>query len=310
MKTQITRWNPFQEMEQLQNRLAQLWNEEPFRFANGQKEAVTMADWTPKVDIVEDDKEFLIKAELPDMKREDVKVVVEDNVLTVSGERRQEKEEKGKRFHRVECDYGSFTRSFTLPPSTMGDKVTAEFKDGALRSTCRRTPSRPPARTWKSKSPETPNEARPTSSSARAPFSGLAPRNHLKRPPMKTSRGKSAHVAPPSASSHRTAAGEWNWHYRTLVALRDHLLGCSGDREREPIQAMEPPSLHAEDFAADVYDRKLAAALPTNLAVALREVQDALARIKDGTYGRCENTGRRIPAALLQARPWRRSRDA
>lgn len=132
MNTQITRWNPMKEMEQMQKRLESLWNE-PFRVGNGLGEALTVAEWTPHVDIVEDDKEFLIKADLPDMKREDVKVTVDENVLTIAGERRHDKEEKTKRYHRIECEYGSFARSFTLPPGTLGDKVAAEFKDGVLR---------------------------------------------------------------------------------------------------------------------------------------------------------------------------------
>lgn len=133
MKTQMTRWNPFREMEQMQKRLSSLWDSDPFRLTNGQKETLTVAEWSPNVDIVEDEKEFVIKAELPDTKREDVKVMVEEGVLTISGERRQEKEEKNKRYHRIECEYGSFARSFTLPPGTAGDKVAAEFKDGVLR---------------------------------------------------------------------------------------------------------------------------------------------------------------------------------
>ena len=134
MNTQITRWNPIKEMEQMQRRMSSLWNWEPFRItADGQEEALTVADWSPRVDIVENEKEFIIKAELPDMKREDVKVTVDEDVLTLSGERRQEKEEKNQRYHRVECEYGSFSRSFTLPPGTVGEKVMAEFKDGILR---------------------------------------------------------------------------------------------------------------------------------------------------------------------------------
>ena len=134
MNTQITRWNPIKEMEQMQRRMSSLWNWEPFRItADGQEEALTVADWSPRVDSVEHDTEFIIKAELPDMRREDVKVTVGDEVLTLSGERRQEKEEKNQRYHRVECDYGSFSRSFSLPPGTVGEKVGAEFKDGILR---------------------------------------------------------------------------------------------------------------------------------------------------------------------------------
>lgn len=132
MNTQLTRWNPFKEMEQLQNRLGSFWNWDPLR-TNGKQELVTLADWSPNVDIVEDQNEFLIKADLPEMKREDVKITVEDGVLTFSGERRQEKEEKNKRFHRIESAYGSFARAFTLPTGTFADKVTAEFKDGVLK---------------------------------------------------------------------------------------------------------------------------------------------------------------------------------
>lgn len=133
MNTQITRWNPLKEFEQAQHRLASLWNLDPFRIKDGQEEALTVSEWSPRVDIVEDDKEFLIKAELPEMKREDVKVTVDDGVLTISGERKIEKEEKNKRYHRIESEYGSFVRSFTLPPATLGDKVAAEFKDGMLK---------------------------------------------------------------------------------------------------------------------------------------------------------------------------------
>jgi HSP20 family protein len=130
MKTQITRWNPFRDMDQLQERMNSLWKSGLFPF-NGE-ETVSLPEWTPAVDIVEDDREFLVKVELPEMKREDVKVTVEDRVLTVSGERKQEKEEKSKRFHRIEREYGSFSRSFSLPPGANGEKVTAEFKDGLL----------------------------------------------------------------------------------------------------------------------------------------------------------------------------------
>jgi HSP20 family protein len=133
MKTQITRWNPFKEMDQMQSRLASLWNADPLRFNGGTEEALTVAEWNPRVDIVEDDREFLVKAELPEMKREDVKVTVEDGVLSISGERKLEKEEKNKKYHRVEREYGSFVRSFTLPVNASGEKVTADFKDGLLK---------------------------------------------------------------------------------------------------------------------------------------------------------------------------------
>ncbi len=84
------------------------------------------------VDITEDDKEYLIKAELPEIKKEDVKITVQNNVLAISGERKYEKEEKDKKYHRVERAYGSFLRSFTLPEDADGSKVAAEYKDGIL----------------------------------------------------------------------------------------------------------------------------------------------------------------------------------
>jgi len=85
------------------------------------------------VDIVEDENEYLIKAELPEVKKDDVKVTVQDDVLTISGERMFEKEEKGRKYHRMERAYGSFARSFTLPEDADGVKVAAEFKDGVLK---------------------------------------------------------------------------------------------------------------------------------------------------------------------------------
>lgn len=120
-------------MEQMQNRLSSLWNWEPFSPITGKEEALTVSEWMPRVDIVEDEKEFLVKAELPEMKKEDVKVTVEEGVLTITGERKLEKEEKGKKFHRVESEYGSFLRSFTLPSAILADKVAADFKDGVLK---------------------------------------------------------------------------------------------------------------------------------------------------------------------------------
>ncbi|MBM4121237.1 MAG: Hsp20/alpha crystallin family protein [Nitrospira sp.] len=127
-----TRWDPFKELEDMQSRLGTLFGRLPVRKEGG-KEAMTVAEWAPLVDIVEDEKEYLIKAELPEVKKEDVKVTVEDDVLTITGERKYEKEEKGKKYHRVERAYGSFERSFTLPEDADGSKVNAEFKDGILK---------------------------------------------------------------------------------------------------------------------------------------------------------------------------------
>lgn len=129
----LTHWDPFKELDELQNRLSTLLGRVPARRKDAGKEAMTVAEWAPLVDITEDDKEYLIKAELPEVKKEDVKVTVENGVLTITGERKFEKEEKGKKYHRIERAYGSFARSFTLPDDADADKVNAEFKDGLLK---------------------------------------------------------------------------------------------------------------------------------------------------------------------------------
>lgn len=127
----LSRWDPFKEMDEVSKRLNSLFNLSPSRLSNG-KEAMTVAEWSPLVDITEDDKEYLIKAELPEVRKEDVKVTVENGVLSITGQRKFEKEEKDKRYHRIERAYGSFTRSFTLPDDADDGKVSAEFKDGVL----------------------------------------------------------------------------------------------------------------------------------------------------------------------------------
>ncbi|MGC2577886.1 MAG: Hsp20/alpha crystallin family protein [Terrimicrobiaceae bacterium] len=138
----LTKWNPFRELEDIQSRLSSLFGRTPLRGFG--EEAMTVSEWTPLVDIAEDDKEYLIKAELPEVKKEDVKVTVEGGVLTITGERKFEKEEKGKKYHRLERAYGSFMRSFTLPEGAAGDKISAEFKDGVLKVHLAKSPEAKP----------------------------------------------------------------------------------------------------------------------------------------------------------------------
>ena len=129
----LTTWDPFKELNELERRLSTIFGRAPVR-KNGEKdEAMTVAQWAPLVDITEDDKEYLIKAELPEVKKDDFKVSVQDGVLTISGERKYEKEEKGKKYHRTEWAYGSFSRSFTLPDDAAAEKVVGDFKDGVLK---------------------------------------------------------------------------------------------------------------------------------------------------------------------------------
>ncbi len=128
----LTHWNPFRDFAEWENRLNRSLGLGA-RTGNG-KESITVAQWSPAVDISEDSKEFLVKAELPELKKEEIKVSVENGELSISGERKFDKEEKDKdkKYHRIERSYGSFIRSFTLPDDVAADKVSAEFKDGVL----------------------------------------------------------------------------------------------------------------------------------------------------------------------------------
>jgi HSP20 family protein len=133
MTSALTRWNPLRELEDFQSRILGAFNPSSARRSNGGEESMSLAEWMPLVDIAEDDKEYLITAELPEVKKEDVKVTMENGVITVTGERKFEKEEKNKKWHRVERAYGSFARSFALPEDGDAAKVNAEFKDGILK---------------------------------------------------------------------------------------------------------------------------------------------------------------------------------
>ncbi len=124
----LAKWDPFREMEDMFDRYSRAID----RPRRGSQEVLAAGDWAPRVDIAETDTEFTIKAEIPEVKKEDVKVTVDSGVLTIRGERKQEKEEKDKKFHRVERYYGSFTRSFSLPDNVDESKIEASFKDGML----------------------------------------------------------------------------------------------------------------------------------------------------------------------------------
>lgn len=128
---QTGRWDPFKEIADFERRVERLLGRTPT--TNGDAEPVPLADWEPPTDITEDEKEYLVKVEIPEMKKEDVKVTVEDGVLRITGERKAEKEEKTKKYHRIERSYGTFLRAFTLPPGADGKKVVADYKDGVLQ---------------------------------------------------------------------------------------------------------------------------------------------------------------------------------
>src|SRR3984893_9998618 len=130
----VTTWNPLREMEEAQNRFNPFFLAGfPNRIGSGEIPSLAVADWSPEVDISEDDHGYLLKADLPEMKKDDVRVTVEDGILCVSGERKSEKEDQKKKFHRTERSFGNFRRSFTLPEDADSTKVTAEFRDGVLK---------------------------------------------------------------------------------------------------------------------------------------------------------------------------------
>ena len=138
----LAHWSPLREMEQMQNRMERMFRNWPMW--PELKEPLTSAEWSPRVDITEDDKEYLVKAEVPEVKKEDLKVLVEDGVLSINGERKSEKEENGKKYHRIERAYGSFERSFTLPADADATKVTSDFKDGVLQVHLPKNPNAKP----------------------------------------------------------------------------------------------------------------------------------------------------------------------
>jgi HSP20 family protein len=123
-------------MEDLRSRLSTILSQPSNQRGNGHggQESLTVAEWSPLVDITEDDQEYLIKVEIPGIKKEEVKVAVENGVLTITGERKFEKEEKNpkKKYHRIERAYGTFVRTFTVPDDGDPERVVAEFKDGVL----------------------------------------------------------------------------------------------------------------------------------------------------------------------------------
>ena len=133
MNTLIT-WNQLREMEEAtQNRLTRFLGGFPNRTGDGETHSLTVSDWSPEVDISQDDHGYMLKADLPEMKKDDVRVTVEDDVLCVSGERKTVKEDQKRKFDRIERSFGNFRRSFTLPEDADSTNVTAEFRDGVLK---------------------------------------------------------------------------------------------------------------------------------------------------------------------------------
>ena len=134
----IVRWNPARELATFPGDVINMQREINKMFDNffrgGTLEDGSLGSsvWTPAVDVEERDDEYQVKVELPGVNKDDVKITMQDNVLTIRGEKKQEKESKNSNYHRVERSYGSFQRSFTLPTSVKHDKIEASYKEGIL----------------------------------------------------------------------------------------------------------------------------------------------------------------------------------
>jgi HSP20 family protein len=125
----LTRWDPFQDSGDMLQRFNQLLS----RTAAPASGDTTAYAWRPAADIIEKENEFLIKAELPEVKKEDIHIDLQDGVLSIRGERKMEKEHEDDKVHRVESFYGTFSRSFRLPDNVDVENITAEGKDGVIR---------------------------------------------------------------------------------------------------------------------------------------------------------------------------------
>jgi HSP20 family protein len=128
--TVLTRWDPYRELSALQNRLGRLFEAQ---YGGGREESLTTGAFVPAVDVYEDEHSIQLKLEVPGIDEKDLDIRVENNVLSVSGERKLEKEEKEENFQRVERRYGSFTRSFTLPNTVSTDDIQADYDHGVLK---------------------------------------------------------------------------------------------------------------------------------------------------------------------------------
>ena len=137
----LTRWEPFggirrrsdvfNELTRMQEEMNRYFDD----FFGEQRRGLAEGAWLPSVDVSETDAEFVVRAELPGMTQDNIEINVQDNVLTLKGEKKQEKKEEKENFHRLERSYGSFSRSFTLPAGVKPEDIKASFKDGVLEVT-------------------------------------------------------------------------------------------------------------------------------------------------------------------------------
>jgi len=133
----IVRWSPARDLAtfpsdvlNIQREINRMFNS--FFRNEPEEDSLTSSAWNPAVDIAEHDDQFVVKVELPGVSKDEVKIVMQENMLTIRGEKKQEMESKGSNYRKVERSYGTFQRSFTLPATVKGEKIEATFKDGVL----------------------------------------------------------------------------------------------------------------------------------------------------------------------------------
>ncbi|MDT8318364.1 MAG: Hsp20/alpha crystallin family protein [bacterium] len=130
----IVKWDPFRDIVTLRDRMDRLFEDSMIKARGGEDEFGTSA-WMPSVDIYETEKDLVIKAEIPGIDKKDVSINIKDNRLTLKGERKFEKDVQEESYHRMECSYGTFQRTFTLPTTVDQDKISANFKNGMIEVT-------------------------------------------------------------------------------------------------------------------------------------------------------------------------------
>ncbi len=136
MHLKLDKWDPMREFNQLGERLSSFFEgKDDSSSITGELFSKENPEWKPACDITEDDNEYLVTADLPEVKKDEVKVNIDNGVISISGERKteSEKKDKKKKYHRIERSYGSYQRSFRLPENVKEDEVQAEFNDGVLR---------------------------------------------------------------------------------------------------------------------------------------------------------------------------------
>ncbi|HOV91076.1 MAG TPA: Hsp20/alpha crystallin family protein [Syntrophorhabdaceae bacterium] len=134
--TEIALWKPWREMERIRKEMDNIWDT---FFDRRPVRGDGVSEWMPSLDVSETKNSYIVKAEVPGIDPKDVEISLSENVLTIKGEKKQEKEEENENYHIIERSYGGFTRSFKLPGQIQGDKVKANYKNGILKITLPKT---------------------------------------------------------------------------------------------------------------------------------------------------------------------------